>query len=166
MSLQQRARISPRSCPVSTAQRTTRASHGAQVPTSRATSLLYASGTLSDAWLILPKACLALRRRRPGIKLLTTVAVTRTVLLGEWFEASTVAFLFAFSLMLESWSVSRARRAIAGLMDLCPPVATILDADGVDRDRPLDDVAVGMRVLLRPGQRFPLDGTVLRGRAT
>lgn len=124
---------------------------------------LYAFGTLSGAWFILPKAWLALRRLRPDMNLLMTVAVTGAVLLGEWFEASTVAFLFALSLMLESWSVGRARGAIAKLMDLSPPVATILDADGVERDQPLGDVTVGTRVLVRPGQRFPLDGNVVRG---
>lgn len=125
--------------------------------------LLYALGTISGAWFVLPKAWLALRRVRPDMNLLMTVAIIGAMALGEWFEASTVAFLFGLSLMLEAWSVGRARRAIARLMELAPPVASVLDDDGSERDTPLAEVAVGSRVLVRPGQRFPLDGVVTRG---
>ncbi len=125
--------------------------------------VLFAFGTLCGVWFIVPKAWLALRRLRPDMNLLMMVAIAGAMLIGEWFEASTVAFLFAFSLLLESWSVGRARRAIARLMDLSPPVATILEDDDAECERPVGDVSVGSRVLVRPGQRFPLDGHVLRG---
>jgi Cd2+/Zn2+-exporting ATPase len=125
--------------------------------------LLYAIGTISGAWFVLPKAWLALRRARPDMNLLMTVAIAGAMVLGEWFEASTVAFLFGLSLMLESWSIGRARRAIARLMDLTPRVASVLDDHGSEREVPLDDVAVGSRILVRPGQRLPLDGVVTHG---
>ena len=92
--------------------------------------ILYAVAVLSGAWHILPKAWLALRRLRPDMNLLMTIAVLGAVAIGEWFEAATVAFLFAVSLALESWSVGRARRAVAALMDLAPPTARLLAADG------------------------------------
>ena len=59
------------------------------------------------------------------------VAVAGAVGIGEWFEAATVAFLFALSLALESWSVGRARRAVAALLDLAPrPSSRVQDAGG------------------------------------
>lgn len=124
----------------------------------------YALGILAGLWLVLPKAWLALRRMRPDMNLLMTVAVAGAVLIGEWFEASTVAFLFALSLMLESWSVSRARRAVAALMSLAPPKARIIcPHDKCEELVDVDSVAVGTTVIVKPGEKFPLDGRITSG---
>ena len=124
---------------------------------------LYGLGTLAGAWYVLPKAWFAARRLRPDMNLLMTVAVLGAMLIGEWFEASTVAFLFALSLALESWSVGRARRAVAALMDLTPPTARLLRGDGSEEEVAPDRVPVGSPFLVRPGERIPLDGRVVRG---
>lgn len=124
---------------------------------------LYGVGILAGAWYILPKAWLAARRLRPDMNLLMTVAVCGAAVIGEWFEASTVSFLFALSLALESWSIGRARRAVATLMDLTPPTARLLRADGGEEEVAPDDIPVGARFLVRPGERIPLDGRVVRG---
>jgi Cd2+/Zn2+-exporting ATPase len=97
------------------------------------------------------------------MNLLMTVAVCGAVVIGEWFEASTVSFLFALSLALESWSVGRARRAVATLMNLTPPTARLLRADGGEDEVAPDGVSVGAHFLVRPGERIPLDGRVVRG---
>ena len=111
---------------------------------------------------VLPKAWFAARRLRPDMNLLMTVAVLGAIVLGEWFEAATVAFLFALSLTLESWSVGRARRAVAALLTLTPPTARVRTAHG-EESLPIEVVAVGSRVIVRPGERFPLDGVVASG---
>ena len=76
-----------------------------------ASAALYGLATLSGAWFVLPRAWAALRRLRPDMNLLMVVAVVGAILIGEWFEAAVIAFLFALALLLESWSVDRARRA-------------------------------------------------------
>ena len=81
---------------------------------------LYLLAIRAGIYLVLPKAFFSLRRFRPDVNLLMTVAVCGAIGIGEWFEAATVAFLFALSLTLESWSVARARRAIEKLLDLAP----------------------------------------------
>ena len=88
-----------------------------------AAKALYLLAIVAGGWFIAPKAWYALRRLRPDMNLLMTVAVTGAVGIGEWFEAATVAFLFALSNALESWSVGRARRAVEALMDLSPTTA-------------------------------------------
>ena len=74
--------------------------------------LLYLAGVSTGVWQVFPKAWRAAIGLRPDINLLMTVAVVGAAAIGEWFEAATVAFLFSVSLVLESWSVGRARRAI------------------------------------------------------
>lgn len=125
---------------------------------------LYAAASVAGSWFIVPKAWAAARRVRPDMNLLMTVAVIGAMAVGEWLEAATVAFLFSLSLLLESWSVGRARRAIKGLLDVTPPTARyICPHDGDVMERPVGQIDVGVTVLVRPGERLPLDGVVTKG---
>ena len=130
-----------------------------------AARLVYAVAVLAGLVTVAPKAWLALRRFRPDMNLLMTIAVCGAIVIGEWFEAATVAFLFAFSLALEAWSVGRARRAIAKLLDLAPPTARLVTPEG-EREVHPSEIPVGSRVAIRPGERIPLDGRVRTGRST
>jgi Zn2+/Cd2+-exporting ATPase len=126
--------------------------------------LLYLGAVVSGAWFIAPKALYAARTCRPDMNLLMIVAVVGAIAIGEWFEAATVAFLFALALLLESWSVGRARRAIKALVDLSPPTARCLAPDNhTVIEQPVADVPVGATVLVRPGEKIPLDGVVTEG---
>jgi len=109
------------------------------------------------------KAWYAARNLRPDINLLMVVAVLGAIAIGEWFEAATVAFLFALSLALEGWSVGRARRAIAALLDLTPPTIRLLRTDGSEADVPVAEVSPGDRFLVPGGERIALDGRVVAG---
>ncbi|WP_237607661.1 heavy metal translocating P-type ATPase [Roseimaritima sediminicola] len=124
---------------------------------------LYSLGILAGLLTVFPKAWRSLVSLRPDMNLLMSVAVLGAVLIEEWFEGATVAFLFSFSLLLESWSVGRARRAIASLMDLSPPTAHVRDASGGIQDVAPADVAIGSTVVVRPGEKIPLDGFVSDG---
>lgn len=137
----------------------------AQVPVPAA--VLYAVGIAAGLWYILPKALYAVRNLRPDMNLLMTVAVAGAIALGEWFEAGTVAFLFSLALVLEAWSVGRARRAISALMDLSPATARYrCPHDGQLEEKPVEQVPQDAVVLVRPGERVPLDGVVTEGRTT
>lgn len=115
------------------------------------------------AWLVAPKAWSAARRLAPDMNLLMMIAVMGAIALGEYFEAATVAFFFALSLTLESWSVGRARNAVAALLDLAPPTARVISANGSEKDVPAAEVAIGDRFVIRGGDRIPLDGEVVSG---
>ncbi len=144
--------------------------HDTPLPAQLAYLIAVAAGLVP----LLPKALSSLRALRPDMNLLMTVAIGGALALGDFFEAGTVAFLFALSLELEAWSVGRARRALASLMALSPREAEIMHADGTcghggGHGAPhghrvaADSVAVGSIVLVRPGERVPLDGRIVSG---
>lgn len=126
----------------------------------------YAVAAVAGAWFVLPKAYFALRRLRPDMNLLMCIAVAGAIGIGEWLEAAVVSFLFALSLALEAWSTGRARHAIAALMALSPTRARVLDANGSEQLVEAAAVASGTLLLVKPGEKFPLDGTVTRGSTT
>jgi Zn2+/Cd2+-exporting ATPase len=125
--------------------------------------VLYGTAVVAGAWFVAPKAWASLRRLRPDMNLLMVVAVIGAVGIGEWFEAATVAFLFAASLVLEAWSIGRARRAITALLSKVPEEARLLGVDGTEQLVPVARVPVASRVLVKPGERIPLDGRVAQG---
>jgi Cd2+/Zn2+-exporting ATPase len=133
----------------------------AEVPT--LALILYVAGIVAGGWFIAPRAWMSVRRLRPDMNLLMTIAVFGAAAIGEWFEAAVVTFLFALSLALESWSIGRARRAVEALLSIAPPTAHVLDADGTSREINAADVKVGDRALVKPGERIPVDGAVRRG---
>ena len=126
--------------------------------------LFYLSAVVSGAWFVAPKALYAVRTIRPDMNLLMIVAVAGAIAIGEWFEAAAVAFLFALALLLESWSVGRARLAIKILVDLSPTTARCIAADHNEiMEKPVHEVPSGTLVLVRPGEKIPLDGVVTEG---
>ncbi|OIQ44317.1 MAG: cadmium-translocating P-type ATPase [Roseobacter sp. MedPE-SW] len=124
---------------------------------------LFLIAVLLGVWLVLPKAWYALRNFAPDMNLLMVVAVAGAIALGEYFEAATVAFFFALSLTLESWSVGRARNAVSSLLNLAPPIARLVRDDGGEVDVPAAEVQIGQRFVLRGGDRIPIDGRVVAG---
>ena len=125
--------------------------------------VLYSLGVLCAVRYVAPKAWIAAKRLRPDMNLLMTIAVAGAIGIGAWFEAATVSFFFALALALETWSLGRARRAVAALMELAPPTARVKMEDGSERDVPAAEVRVGARVVVRPGDKVPLDGRVVAG---
>jgi Cd2+/Zn2+-exporting ATPase len=127
-----------------------------------AARLVYLTAVVVGGWYVAPKALLAVRRLRPDMNLLMTIAVIGALIIGEWFEAALVTFLFALSLALEAWSVGRARRAVEALLDLAPPTVRVVE-DGRETEVEADQVPIGTVFLVKPGDRIALDGEVLRG---
>lgn len=126
--------------------------------------LLYAAAIVISGWFIVPRALRAGLRLQPDMNLLMTVAVIGAVAIGQWLEAAMVVFLFALALLLETWSVARARRAIGALLDLSPRMARYLcPQDGKVEEKPVEQFAIGDTVVVLPGDRIPLDGTVTKG---
>lgn len=126
---------------------------------------IYALSIACAVRYVAPKALLSAQRLRPDMNLLMVVAVAGAIGIGEWFEAATVSFFFALALALEAWSLGRARRAVAALMELAPSVALVRLPDGSERELPAGEVSVGAHVIVRPGDKIPLDGVVVAGQS-
>lgn len=104
-----------------------------------------------------------MRQGRLNISALMSVAVTGAFIIGQWPEAAMVMALYSVAEAIEACAVDRARGAIKSLMAMVPEDADVQQPDGSWRRVLSKDVALGTVVRVRPGERFPLDGTVKRG---
>ncbi len=109
---------------------------------------------LASAWI----------SRQLDVNFLMTVAALGAVAIGAWEEGALVVFLFNLGETLEEYTLDRARHTIRSLMELAPATATRLP--DLERRVSVDDLAVGDHVLVRPGERVPMDGVVRHGVST
>ena len=128
----------------------------------RSVVLLLLVGIVAGLFHSAPKAVASLARLRPDMNALVLVSVIGALFLAEWAEAAVLAFLYGLSGLLENWSARRARNAIGSLLRITPATAAVVHGDHEHR-MPVDRVAVGAHVRVRPGERIPCDGVVTDG---
>jgi Cd2+/Zn2+-exporting ATPase len=142
---------------------------GLALPVNRSlggSTFVLAAAVLVGGFTVVQRAYHELWRSRVlGINTLMTIAVIGAVFIGEWAEAAIVVVLFSLGEALEGYAADRARRALGSLLDLAPPMATKMLAGGELQDVPVGQLLAGDRVLVRPGDRVSIDGTVLTGRS-
>jgi Zn2+/Cd2+-exporting ATPase len=126
---------------------------------------LFLSSMAVGGWPILLSAATAVRRGSLDMTVLMSLAAIGAVAIGDFAEAAWVLVLFAVGTTLETFAMDRSRRSVEQLMDLAPPEARVLEGDA-ERTVPVDEVLVGQHVFVRPGERIPLDGTVVAGRSS
>lgn len=80
----------------------------------------------------------------------------------EYSEAVAVMLFYQVGELFQGYAVGRSRQSISAMMDICPEYAN-LEEDGVLTQTDPDDVAVGSTIVIRPGERIPLDGVVTEG---
>lgn len=106
----------------------------------------------------------AARYRIIGIDALVTIAVVGAVAIGEYWEAAAVTFLFMFGDYLESRTIEKTRSSIRALLDLAPDRARIR-RDGQELEVSPDEVNQGDTVIVKPGEKISVDGTIIEGNA-
>jgi Cd2+/Zn2+-exporting ATPase len=104
----------------------------------------------------------SLRQFRIDVDLLMVLAAIGAVLVGSPFEGAMLLFLFSLSNVLQAYALGRTRNAIKALMKLRPDTA-LLKRDGTTVLTPIEQLVVGDRIVVRPGERVPLDGVVMEG---
>lgn len=157
------------------------------------TNGLYGLAMVCGGYFVARKAVSSLRYSRElDINVLMTIAVIGAAAIGEWPEGALVVFLFSLGETLEGYTMDRARSAVRSLMAVAPAQATVLrpcmDCQGhLGRALPngalyesgpcpwcephellvpIEELAVGEIVLVRPGERVPVDGQVRKGQST
>ncbi len=137
------------------------AMHLASIP-GIAPNIFFLLSLLVGGWHIAEKAIKAVRSFALEMNSLMIVASVGAVIIGQYAEGAAVIILFSFSLLLESASVERTRNAIRSLMKLAPSSGTVLRGN-LEQAVPLEQIMVGETVIVRPGERIPVDGTVMKG---
>jgi len=122
------------------------------------------AAVLLAGWPIFRAALGGLRNRLLTVDVLVTIAVTAALLTGEAIAAGQVVVLMSIGQLLEERTVSRTRSAVRQLLDLAPQMVTVVGEEG-ERQVPREQVRPGDVLLVRPGGRVPVDGTVIGGRA-
>ncbi len=123
---------------------------------------MYLAAVVTGGFYIARRGLLAARQFNLDINFLMSVAVLGAMYIGEWAEAAAVTVLFALAELLESWSMDRARNAIRSLMELAPPQA-LVRRNGQEHTLPVEEIHVGDILIIRPGEKIPLDGRVTKG---
>lgn len=93
---------------------------------------------------------------------LMTIATFGAFLLGDLGEAAAVMLFFQTGEWFQRYAVGKSRKSISDLMDICPEYANVKREDGIEEVSP-EEVAVGDIIVIKPGERVPLDGVVVNG---
>lgn len=101
-------------------------------------------------------------RREVNVDELVALAVAASLVMGEFLTAAVVSFVMVLGALIEEATSDSARRAIQALVDLSPDEATVL-VEGEARPVPVASVRVGDVLLVRPGERIPVDAVVRKG---
>ena len=123
---------------------------------------LFVAGAVAGGMFPAQRALAAIRSRTVDINILMLIAVGGAIALGDFLEATSVVFLFAVAQWLEVRTLERARQAIRALIDLAPRQALVRRA-AVEAVVPIEEVASGDELIVRPGDKVPVDGVVLAG---
>ena len=116
---------------------------------------------------ILIKAVKGVRNRQPfDENFLMAVATVGAIALGDYAEGVAVMLFYQIGELFQSYAVGRSRQSISALMDIRPDYANIEGEDGEMTRVDPDEVAVGSVIVVRPGEKVPIDGVIEEGHAT
>jgi len=124
---------------------------------------LYLLAYLSGAWFTTHEIWELLKKRSLDVHFLMLAVAVGSASIGAWSEGAMLLFLFSLSGALEHYAMGRTSREIRSLFKSAPKEAVVLDARGHERREPIEQLEPGMRLLIKPGQQFPVDAEVVKG---
>ncbi|HEY5903391.1 MAG TPA: HAD-IC family P-type ATPase, partial [Anaerolineales bacterium] len=127
-----------------------------------ASAVLYAVSYAAGGWFGLRASLKALGEKTINVDLLMILAALGAAFIGHPAEGAMLLFLFSLSNTLQSYAMDRSRKAIEKLLDLRPARAAVRRGSRIVV-LPIEQLTLGDVVLVRPGERFPIDGEVILG---
>lgn len=128
-------------------------------------TVLYALSIFVGGYKPAKSAFFAVKSGSLDMNVLMTAAVIGAAAIGEWLEGATVVWLFALGNVLQTRSLEKTRNSIRNLIDLAPPEAWVKSGNDLVK-RPVEDISVGQLIFVKPGDKIPLDGEVLKGESS
>ncbi len=120
------------------------------------------AATLIGGFPIYKEAWENLRKRRMTMELSMTIALVAALCIGQFLTALVIAFFVLFAEMVEGYTVGSGRRAIQTLIDALPRQVRVRRG-GEERELGTNEVVAGEIIIIRPGERIPADGVVIKG---
>jgi len=120
------------------------------------------AATLIGGFPIYEEAWENLRKRRMTMELSMTLALVAALCIGQFLTALVIAFFVLFAEMVEGYTVGSGRRAIQTLIDALPRQVRVRRG-GEERELGTNEVVAGETIIIRPGERIPADGVVIKG---
>ncbi|WP_020006391.1 heavy metal translocating P-type ATPase [Salinicoccus albus] len=125
-------------------------------------TLLYAAAIVISGFKPIKSAYYAIKSRSLDMNVLMSAAAIGAALIGEWFEGAIVVWLFTLGTFLQNRSIEQTRNSIRGLMELAPSEAWVKSGGDLVK-QPVEAVSLGDTIVVKPGDRIPLDGEILQG---
>ncbi|MGG0568808.1 heavy metal translocating P-type ATPase [Priestia megaterium] len=129
------------------------------------TTVLYAIAMIVSGYKPAKSAYYGIKSRSLDMNVLMTVAALGAAVIGEWLEGATVVWLFALGVALQTRSIEQTRNSIRGLMDLAPSEAWVKE-NGQLIKKAAEDISIGTTIVVKPGDRIPLDGEIINGESS
>ncbi|WP_337019830.1 heavy metal translocating P-type ATPase [Oceanobacillus massiliensis] len=129
------------------------------------TTLLYAIAMVISGYKPVKSAYFSIKSRSLDMNVLMSAAAIGAALIGEWLEGATVVWLFALGNILQNMSIEKTRSSIRNLMDLSPPEAFVKEGAELIK-KPVEAVSVGDILIVKPGDKIPLDGKIADGESS
>jgi heavy metal translocating P-type ATPase len=120
------------------------------------------AGTVIGGFPIYQEAWENLRKRRMTMELSMTIALLSALAIGQFFTAIVIAFFVLCAESLEGYTVGGGRRAIGKLINALPRHVTVR-RNGQESELKAEELSIGEVIVIRPGERIPVDGTVIKG---
>jgi len=124
---------------------------------------LYLLAYLAGSWFTAQEVWERLQKRAVDVHFLMLAVAAGSAAIGAWGEGAMLLFLFSFSGALEHFALGRTQREIRSLFREAPKVATVLDAQGREREIQVEQLRPGARLLIKPGAQFPVDAEIAKG---
>jgi Cd2+/Zn2+-exporting ATPase len=121
------------------------------------------AGVVAGGWDAAVDSWANLKRREVDIHFLMLLVAAGAIAIGHWSEAVLLLFLFSAAGAMEEFATDRTQREVSALLKSAPKTALVVNRAGAEKEIPVEQLRVGHRLRVRPGQAFAADATVVSG---